>query len=116
MKREPVEMRHITSILTPEGLDAIVDAVVHRLREEGLVWAGVRYTEKLNTNIIRTVPETGFMRQSEVLKLIPIGATTWWDWVKSGKAPASVKLSKRVTAWRAEDIRELIERLKAGSA
>lgn len=55
-----------------------------------------------------TLPETGFLRLSEVLKYIPVGKTTWWAGIKTGKYPKSVKLGKRITAWRAEDIRELI--------
>lgn len=51
------------------------------------------------------LPETGFLRLSEVLELIPVGKTLWWQWVKEGKAPQGVKLSPRTTAWRAEDIR-----------
>ena len=56
-----------------------------------------------------TIPSTGFLGLSQVLKLIPIGKTTWWNGVKSGKYPKSVKLSERVTAWRASDIHALIE-------
>lgn len=59
-----------------------------------------------------TLPETGFLRLSEVLKYIPIGRTTWWNGVKSGKYPKSVKLGKRITAWRAEDIRTLIDKVQ----
>ena len=56
-----------------------------------------------------TLPETGFMRLPEVLRFIPVARSTWWAGVKSGKFPQSVKFSERVTVWRAEDIRELIE-------
>jgi len=43
--------------------------------------------------------------------LIPVGASTWWAGVKDGRYPKPVKLGPRVTAWRCEDIRALIERL-----
>lgn len=56
-----------------------------------------------------TIPETGFLRLREVLKLIPVCKTSWWNGVKSGRYPKSFKLSPRCTAWRAEDIRELIK-------
>ncbi len=56
-----------------------------------------------------SIPETGFIRLPEVLNLIPIGKTSWWNGVKSGRFPSSVKLGPRTTAWRVEDIRELIE-------
>lgn len=55
------------------------------------------------------LPETGFLRLPEVLKLIPIGKTTWWNGVRSGRFPKPVKLGTRMTAWRAEDIRSLID-------
>jgi len=57
------------------------------------------------------IPQTGFLRLSQVLIVIPIGKTCWWKGVKSGRYPKPVKLSPRCTAWRAEDIRELIKSL-----
>jgi len=60
------------------------------------------------------LPETGFLRLSEVLKYIPVGKTTWWNGVKFGKYPKSVKLGKRITAWRVEDIRALIAEMNDG--
>ena len=53
-------------------------------------------------------PETGFLRLPEVLKYFPVSKSTWWAGIKTGKYPAGVKLSDRVTAWRCEDIRSLI--------
>ena len=47
-------------------------------------------------------------RLPEVLKRFPVGRSTWWAGVKSGKFPAPVKLSARCTAWRSEDIDLLI--------
>lgn len=54
------------------------------------------------------LPETGFVRLPTVLKIIPISKSTWWAGVKAGRFPKSVKLSTRITAWRVEDIRNLI--------
>jgi len=56
-----------------------------------------------------TLPETGFMRLPAVLAIIPVSKSTWWTGVKSGRFPKSVKLSERITAWRVEDIRTLID-------
>ena len=42
--------------------------------------------------------------------LIPVGKSTWWDGVRSGRFPQPVKLGRR-TLWRVEDIRALIEQL-----
>ena len=58
----------------------------------------------------RILPETGFVRLSTILKIIPVGRTTWWSGIKTGRFPKPVKLGSRITAWRAEDIRELIEK------
>ncbi|WP_437186542.1 helix-turn-helix transcriptional regulator [Planctomicrobium sp. SH668] len=61
--------------------------------------------------IMNEIPETGFVRLTQVLSVIPLGKTCWWEGVKSGRFPKPVKLSARCTAWRAEDIRELIKTL-----
>ena len=54
------------------------------------------------------LPDAGFVRLPTILKLIPISKSTWWAGVKSGHFPQSVKLGKRVTAWKVEDIHQLI--------
>ena len=56
------------------------------------------------------LPEVGFIRLKEILKIFPVGKSTWWNGVKSGRFPKSVKLGERITAWRVEDIRLLIEK------
>jgi len=57
-----------------------------------------------------TLPETGYVRLSTVLHFIPVSKSSWWAGIKAGIFPAGVKLSARVTAWRAEDIRTLIQK------
>lgn len=42
--------------------------------------------------------------------LIPARKSTWWAGIKSGRFPKPVKIGERITAWRVEDIRALIER------
>ena len=54
------------------------------------------------------IPETGFLRLPEVLKLFPVSKSTWWAGVKNGDYPQAVKLAPKITAWRVEDIRTLI--------
>jgi len=54
-------------------------------------------------------PQVGFVRLPQILSVYPVSASTWWRGVKSGKYPKPVKLGERTTAWRAEDIRTLIE-------
>jgi len=56
----------------------------------------------------------GFLRLHQVLKLIPYGKSTWWAGVKSGRFPPSIKLGPRTTAWRAQDIHQLITSLETG--
>ena len=58
-------------------------------------------------------PDTGFVRLKSILAPngpIPVGKTTWWAGVKSGRFPQPVKLGQRITVWRVEDIRKLFER------
>ncbi|MHA1539813.1 MAG: helix-turn-helix transcriptional regulator [Alphaproteobacteria bacterium] len=55
-----------------------------------------------------TLPETGFLRLPEVLKVFPVSRSTFWKGVKDGRYPKPVKLSERTTAWRIEDIQALI--------
>jgi len=63
-----------------------------------------------------TIPETGFLRLHQILKLIPVGKSTWWDGVKSGRYPKAVKLSPNCTAWRAEDISALMRQISGQPA
>lgn len=44
--------------------------------------------------------------------IVPIGRSSWWAKVKSGEAPAPVKIGKRVTAWRASDIEKFVASLE----
>ena len=58
------------------------------------------------------LPETGLVRLPQVLALIPISRSAWWAGIRDGRYPKGVKLGSKTTAWRAEDIRALIERLR----
>ena len=70
-------------------------------------------------SITQSIPETGFVRLAQILgdsnrdipPLIPVSKTTWWKGVREGRFPKPVRLSGRTTAWRAEDIRKLIDEL-----
>lgn len=57
-----------------------------------------------------TLPETGFVRLPQILSLIPISRSAWWAGIREGKFPQGIKLGSKTTVWRAEDIRNLIER------
>ncbi|MDQ0314137.1 helix-turn-helix transcriptional regulator [Amorphus orientalis] len=59
-----------------------------------------------------SLPQTGFLRLRAILAPegpIPVSKSTWWAGVKDGRFPRPVKLGPRITVWRAEDIRALIE-------
>jgi len=55
------------------------------------------------------LPETGFVRLPEVLRVFPISKSAWWAGVKGGRFPKPVKLGPKTSAWRVQDIRALIE-------
>lgn len=66
------------------------------------------------------LPTTGFLRLSQIIgnrkstpptpAIIPVSKSTWWQGVKSGRYPQPVRtLGARITAWRVEDIRTLID-------
>jgi prophage regulatory protein len=69
------------------------------------------------------LPETGYLRLSQIVgkpptddapgipAIFPVCRSTWWAGVKAGRYPQPVKLGERITAWRVEDIRDLIERV-----
>ena len=58
------------------------------------------------------LPETGVVRLPQVLALIPISRSAWWAGIRSGRFPQGIKLGRKTTVWRAEDIRRLIEQAR----
>lgn len=58
-----------------------------------------------------TLPTEGYVRLPKILEVIPIGKTSWWGGVKSGKYPKPIKLGYRTTVWDVRDIRQLIENI-----
>ena len=63
------------------------------------------------------VPPIEFLRQAQILgKITPIGSSTLWRWVAEGKFPKPVKLSGKVTAWRASDVQEWVDRQGAAAS
>jgi predicted DNA-binding transcriptional regulator AlpA len=58
------------------------------------------------------LPQTGFVRLPSIIAPsgpIPVSKSTWWAGIKDGRFPKPIKLGPRITAWRVEDIRKLIE-------
>lgn len=69
---------------------------------------------------MHTLPETGFLRLPQIIgdadavppipAVIPVSKSTWWAGVKSGRYPPPIRsLGLRITVWRVEDIRALID-------
>lgn len=56
-----------------------------------------------------TLPTTGFLRISQVLSLVPVSKSNWWEGCRTGRYPKPLKLGPRTTVWRVEDIRAFIE-------
>lgn len=78
-------------------------------------------------HIAQQLPEVGFVRLHQILgrkanpkskppkpaipPLIPVGKSTWWAGVASGRYPRAYKISGRATGWKIEDIRSLLMKL-----
>lgn len=62
----------------------------------------------LTSNPALALPQTGFLRQPQVLRFVPISKSTLWRRIQSKTFPQPVKLSQRVTVWRAEEIHQWI--------
>lgn len=66
---------------------------------------------------MNTIPEIGFLRLSQILgnpkknipALIPIKKSYWYAGIAKGIFPKPIKLGPRLSVWRVEDIRKLIE-------
>ena len=51
----------------------------------------------------------GFLRLHQVLALIPISKSAWWEGCRTGRFPRPVKLGPRTTVWRAGEIAAFID-------
>ncbi|WP_291441154.1 AlpA family phage regulatory protein [Desulfovibrio sp.] len=51
------------------------------------------------------------LRINQVLALVPVGRSSWWEGCRTGRYPKPVKLGPRTTVWRAEDIVAFLESL-----
>ena len=65
----------------------------------------------------KTYPEIGFLRLRDVIggkdnpSIIPVSRSSWYKGIAEGRYPKPVKLGERMSAWRVEDIRKLVEEL-----
>lgn len=79
-----------------------------------------------------SLPSTGYLRLHQIIgrpgnpganppvpptpPLIPVSKSTWWAGVRTGRYPQPTRaLGPRITAWRVEDIRSLIEQVALGA-
>jgi prophage regulatory protein len=63
------------------------------------------------------LPRSVYLREHQFLRtpnnrdtlpvpLIPIAPSTWWRWVREGRAPQPKKLGDGVTAWNVGELRD----------
>ncbi len=57
------------------------------------------------------VSQDRLLRLPEVLAIIPVGRSTWYQGIKDGRYPAPVKVGQRAAAWRASTIQKLVAEL-----
>ena len=73
-------------------------------------------------NESNSLPSAGFVRLPGIIGTrerpgpIPVSKARWYQMVAEGEAPKPIKLGKRASAWRVEEIRELIARLSEQGA
>ncbi|MBP4043497.1 helix-turn-helix transcriptional regulator [Chromobacterium violaceum] len=62
------------------------------------------------------LPITGFIRLADLRTILPVSDSTIWRRVRDGSMPRPLKLSERVTVWRAEEIRAWLDQLSQQAA
>lgn len=72
---------------------------------------------------LQELPAAGFVRLKQIVgdpkanpplpAIYPVARSTWWQGVRDGRFPKPVQLSRRVTAWRVEDVRALLAKVAA---
>lgn len=75
---------------------------------------------------MKSLGNSGFLRLHQIIgnpksnppvpALIPVSKSTWWSGCASGRFPKPVKLGPRITVWRVEDIRELLNKYEDNEA
>ena len=55
-----------------------------------------------------SLPQEGFVRLKDVLKVIPISRSSWYNGVATGKFPTPTKLGPKTSAYPVADIRAVI--------
>lgn len=86
-----------------EIVTRFIASPLRHLRRTHTDAAGMETTPPLST-----LPEIGFVRLRDVLKVIPISKTVWYEGVDAGRFPKPVKIG-RCSLYPVEKIRALIE-------
>ena len=65
------------------------------------------------------LPDYGYVRLKQIIgdpksvppcsAILPVSKATWYQGIRDGRFPKPIKLSKRISVWRIEDIRALVE-------
>ena len=50
------------------------------------------------------------IRLPQVLRLVPVSRSTWWEGVRTGTYPKPIKLGPKITCWSLADILNLISK------
>ena len=58
----------------------------------------------------------GYLRQHQVLNVVPFSAATLWRKSKDGTFPKPVKLSAGVTAWKASAVQQWLAERESAQA
>jgi len=62
--------------------------------------------------LMSDTPDWGYMRLKDVLRVIPVSKSTWWEGIRAGYFPKGIKLKRNITVWQVRDIRQLAEKIK----
>lgn len=84
--------------------------------------SGMSVSAVENRSMPCPLPDRGYLRLHQIIgrpardgrpaipAVIPVSRSTWWAGVKSGRYPQPTRaLGQRITAWRVEDIRDLLD-------
>jgi prophage regulatory protein len=65
---------------------------------------------------IDSLPKTGYLRIAQIFpSIIPVCESTGWRWIKKGSFPSPVKLSRCVSAFKVEEVREWLAQRDAAA-
>ncbi len=58
------------------------------------------------------IPDFGFMRLPQVLQVIPVSRTTWYDGIREGRFPKGIKITGNIVGWKVSDIKNLVQKIE----